>query len=317
LSGPVSIQADNRAAFFIEVTDLYGNPVLLTGGSRVTVYLSSSNPATGVFYDSAAEGNSISSIEIVEGSSGECFYYGDNTAGLCILTGSDNSPAEKDTGLRDASFIIEIISNTAPVLAAIGNRSVDEETELTFTVTATDIDVPEQDLTFSLDGAPAGAAIDPATGVFSWTPGEVQGPNSYDITFNVSDGLLIDSETITITVNEVNSAPVLNDIPESITIPEMSPYTLTVTASDFDLPADNLSFSVSGTFPAYLIDDGYVLVLTLIPDESQGPGDYDLTIRVTDGVLTDTRTIAVTRDRVSIAPELSAVGDKSIDRRPN
>jgi hypothetical protein len=66
--------------------------------------------------------------------------------------------------------------NAAPVLAAIGNKQVDELVELTFTATATDPDLPANTLTFSLGaGAPTGASIDATTGVFRWTPTEAQG----------------------------------------------------------------------------------------------------------------------------------------------
>ena len=51
-----------------------------------------------------------------------------------------------------------------------------EEMAYTFTAAATDVDVPAQTLTFSLVGAPAGAAIDSDTGVFTWTPTERRAP---------------------------------------------------------------------------------------------------------------------------------------------
>src|SRR5207253_9240199 len=48
--------------------------------------------------------------------------------------------------------------NTAPVLAAIGNKSVTEGSTLSFTISATDSDLPAQTLANSMDlGAPAGA----------------------------------------------------------------------------------------------------------------------------------------------------------------
>lgn len=59
-------------------------------------------------------------------------------------------------------------------------------------------------LTFSLDaGAPAGASIDPKTGVFSWTPTRAQGSNTYSITVRVADNgapPLTDAKTFTVTV---------------------------------------------------------------------------------------------------------------------
>jgi hypothetical protein len=97
--------------------------------------------------------------------------------------------------------------NTPPSLDPIGDQTVDELTELTFTATASDPDAGDT-LTFSLaDGAagavPAGAAITP-TGAFSWTPTEDQdGTHTFDVV--VSDGTDTDRETITVTVNEVTT----------------------------------------------------------------------------------------------------------------
>ena len=39
-------------------------------------------------------------------------------------------------------------------------------------------------------GAPDGAAIDPLTGVFTWTPTEAQGPQTYTVTVRVIDSTL-------------------------------------------------------------------------------------------------------------------------------
>ena len=95
--------------------------------------------------------------------------------------------------------------NSAPALAAIGARAVDELETLAFVATATDVDGDA--LSYRLSGAPAGASIDSATGAFTFTPTEAQGPGSYTFSVIVSDGPSTDSETITVTVREVNSAP--------------------------------------------------------------------------------------------------------------
>jgi hypothetical protein len=98
--------------------------------------------------------------------------------------------------------------NQEPVLAAIGDKTVEERSALNFTATASDPDVPENTLTFSLEGAPTGASIDSATGAFSWTPTEDQGPGQYTFTVKVCDNgtpVLCDTELITVTVNEDSS----------------------------------------------------------------------------------------------------------------
>src|SRR5262249_239061 len=73
---------------------------------------------------------------------------------------------------------ITVQANQPPTLAPINNNqpfTVNEGTPLTFTAVGDPRDAG-QTLTFSLQNAPAGAVIDPQTGVFTWTPAEVQGP---------------------------------------------------------------------------------------------------------------------------------------------
>ena len=92
---------------------------------------------------------------------------------------------------------------------------MDEGTLLSFTATASDADLPANGLTFSLLGAPEGAAIDAETGLFTWTPTEAQGPGIYSFAVRVTDDgdpSLFDEETISVTVSEVNVAPILDAI---------------------------------------------------------------------------------------------------------
>ncbi|MEP0366406.1 MAG: putative Ig domain-containing protein [Cyclobacteriaceae bacterium] len=99
-------------------------------------------------------------------------------------------------------FDLEVADvNDAPILAAIGEQSGDEQTEITFTASASDIDL-EATLAYSIDEASElkGMIIDEETGVFNWTPGEDE-VGTHDVTVTVSDGELSDEETVTITVN--------------------------------------------------------------------------------------------------------------------
>src|SRR4030095_13906789 len=70
---------------------------------------------------------------------------------------------------------------------------------LAFTAPATDIDLPAQTLTFSLDSGPSGAGITTA-GAFTWTPTAAQSTSSYVITISVSDVSLTDTKSFTVTV---------------------------------------------------------------------------------------------------------------------
>jgi len=83
-----------------------------------------------------------------------------------------------------------------------------EKSELTFTATATDPDIPANTFTFSLEdgdagSVPAGASIT-LGGLFTWTP-DAAGTFTFDVC--VSDGALEDCETINVTVTEAGLPP--------------------------------------------------------------------------------------------------------------
>src|SRR5205807_4202414 len=72
---------------------------------------------------------------------------------------------------------------------------------------------------------------------------EAQGPGVYNFNVIVSDGALTDTKSIQLTVNEVNVAPVLADVPASATIDEEALYSFQATATDHDLPANERTIS--------------------------------------------------------------------------
>jgi hypothetical protein len=217
-----------------------------------------------------------------------------------------------DGSLQDYEDITVTVNevNLAPVLDPIGPKSVNEETTLSFTATASDPDLPAQTLTFSLgDGAPSGATIS-SGGAFSWTPTEAQGPGSYVIRIIVSDGSLQDYEDITVTVNEVNVAPILEPIGNKA-VNELTLLTFTATASDADLPAQTLTFSLGAGAPAgaSITSAG---VFTWTPTEVQGPGSYVIRIIVSDGIDQDYEDITVTVNEVNQPPVLNPIGSKTV-----
>ena len=97
-------------------------------------------------------------------------------------------------------------ANGPPTINPMTNAVVNEGTLLTFTITASDTNLPPQRLTFSLDpSAPDGASIT-AGGVFSWTPTAAQGPGNYMIGVQVTDDgtpPLSGTNHFAVTVNEL------------------------------------------------------------------------------------------------------------------
>ncbi len=203
------------------------------------------------------------------------------------------------------------VADDPPVLGAIGNRTIDEGLLLEFAVSATDDDVPAGDLSYAVSGLPEGAAWDPSVRTFGWTPTEAQGPGTYRLNFTVSDGAGgTGSQTVTITVREVNVPPVLGAIGNR-TISEGSALSFIVNATDGDVPANDLSYAVSG-LPEGAAWDPSVRTFGWTPTEAQGPGTYRLNFTVSDGAGgTGSEVVTVTVDEVNDPPVADAGADRT------
>lgn len=185
------------------------------------------------------------------------------------------------------------VSNSAPVLTSIGNRSVNELEALAFTASASD---PDNDpLTFSLTGAPNGAAISP-TGSFSWTPTEAQGPGTYSFDVVVSDGALATFERLSVTVNEVNLPPELNAIGNKA-VETSKTLTFTAVATDADLPVNTLTFSLNSAPAGASISTSGDFTWT-----PSAAGTFSATVTVSDGNANDTETFTITVTDPSTQP---------------
>src|SRR5213079_1117070 len=187
--------------------------------------------------------------------------------------------------------------------------TITELSTLTVTNTASDVDLPANTLTFSLMSAPAGVNLNPSSGVLTWTPTEAQGPSTNLITVRVIDNGAppsSDTRSFTVVVTEANSAPVLT-VPPDQTVTELSTLTVTNTASDADLPANTLTFSLVSA-PAGVNLDSSSGVLSWTPTEAQGPSTNVITVKVTDNgapSLSDTKSFTVVVSEAISAPVLT------------
>jgi hypothetical protein len=95
-----------------------------------------------------------------------------------------------------------LATNTPPVLGPVTNVTVLKGRLLALTFTATDADIPAQQLTFTLSNAPPGATINETNGTFAWMPSGPAGTVTTNITVVVTDNgkpNKSDSETFTVT----------------------------------------------------------------------------------------------------------------------
>jgi hypothetical protein len=201
-------------------------------------------------------------------------------------------------------------TNHPPVLAPNSDQTVVEQTLLSFVASGSDVD--GNPLTYSLDpGAPTNATINPTNGTFSWTPTEVQGPSSNSITIRVSDGTLSDAKTFSVTVTESNRPPVLAAIADQ-TVTELSELSFVAGATDPDLPANTLTFTLDPGAPTNATINTTNGTFSWTPTEAQGPSSNSITIRVSDGTLSDTKTFSVMVVETNAAPQLSAISDRTV-----
>ncbi len=190
--------------------------------------------------------------------------------------------------------------NNAPVLQAIDNTSVDENSSLSFSVSATDAD--GDTITYTATGLPSGATF--ANQTFSWTPGYTQA-GTYQVTFVASDGQAQDSETITITVSNINRAPVLTSIGDK-SVNENALLSFSVSAADED--GDEISYSVQ-TLPSGAVFGNQTFTWT--PGYTQA-GTHQVTFTASDGTASDSETITITVNNTNQPPVLGSVGNKSV-----
>lgn len=225
------------------------------------------------------------------------------------LDGGNTYPVEVEatSGASSAttSFNVTVIeTNTPPVIDPIADVSVDEGGTAMSQATASDSDIPVQSLTFSLATGPSGATVHPSTGAFSWPTDEADGPGSYPVTVRVRDngsGLLTDETTFTVFVEEVNQAPVLDAITDkAVTIG--ATLSFTATASDADLPANQLTFTLEPGAP----EGATIDPMTGAFDWTPGPGtagSHVVAVRVTDDgepTMSDTDQFLITVEPASL-----------------
>ena len=233
------------------------------------------------------------------------------------VTATNQPPPSTLIGAADPTAA----GNQAPVLTNPGNKTVNENVLLQFTISATD-DGPATALIFSAGSLPSGATLTPS-GTFSWTPSFTQGLTTpYPVTITVTDaGGLTASQSFNITVGNVNRPPTLSPSPVgNRTVNENQTLTIAFSATDPD--GDTLSFPpTTQTLPSGA---------TLTPGTTAGTATfswtpsfaqsqttpYPVTITVTDaGGLTASQSFNITVGNVNRPPAWlspSPIGNQTV-----
>jgi hypothetical protein len=163
----------------------------------------------------------------------------------------------------------------APLLGQIADQTSDENSAVSFVVSATD---PDGDtLAYAATGLPPGLTIVATTGAIggylSFTSA-----GTYHVTVTVFDGTLSASQSFTWTVNNVNRPPAMAALGNVTTVAGTG-VSLPVTAIDPD--GDAITFNINGLPPGVAFDNSTHLI-TGTPSTA---GAYTVTVAANDGNL--------------------------------
>ncbi len=169
-------------------------------------------------------------------------------------TGGDSFTYRADSGTNSIGITTVNLTitpvNDAPVFVGTpANTTIAEQTLLSVTNAATDVDVPANVLSYTLINPPGNASIN-ASGVISYTPSESEGPSTNTIRTVVSDGTVSITNSFVVVVTEVNVAPVAvnNSYLLTNTVLTVAASGVLANDTDSDLPANILTaILVSGT----------------------------------------------------------------------
>ncbi|MGE4588028.1 MAG: cadherin domain-containing protein [Acidaminococcaceae bacterium] len=341
----------------INVTDANDAPIITSngGGEEAAINVpEDSTPVTTVTATDADVPADTLTFSIVGGADAAKFTINSSTGELSFITApnyEEPTDANEDGiyhvnvqvadghgGIDIQTISITVTdANFAPVITSNGGGdtatiSVAENTTAVTTVTATDADQPPDTLVYDIIGGADSNrfVINSSTGALSFNSApNYEAPfgadNSYEVIVQVYDGHGgTDIQTITVNVTDANDAPIITSngggTSAAVSIVEDTTAVTTVTATDADVPADTLTYSITGGADAakFTINSstGALSFITApnyeAPTDAGGNNVYDVIVQVSDGHGgTDTQAIAVTVTDGNFAPVITSNGGSS------
>ncbi len=336
----VTVQASDGTltdtqAIAVTVTDVNEAPAITSndGGANAAVSVAEKTKAvTTVTADDPDLGDTLT-FSILGGADAAKFTIDAVTGALTFLTAPNfENPTSaggtnvfkvrvevSDGELTDIQTITVNVTNVneGPVITSNGGGAtaainIAENSTAVAKVTSKDPDAAAAKI-FSITGGADAAKfiINAATGVLTFVAApdfenkaDVGANNVYNVTVQVSDGTLTDTQAIAVTVTNVNEAPVITsnggDAAATVNVSENSTAVTIVTASDPDAGALK-TFSISGGADAAKFTiNATTGVLSFVsapdfdtPTDADGNNIYKVTVQVSDGTLIDTQVLSV------------------------
>jgi len=160
--------------------------------------------------------------------------------------------------------------------------------------------------------------INPSTGALDFItardyemPNDAGSNNIYNVTIQASDGMLSVTQDIAVTIVPANDNNPAITSQNNFSIPENTNTIAAITATDADLPAQNLTYSIIGGADATkfsILGTTGALTFITAPD-FETPADfnldniYEVVVQVSDGTYNGTQNISVqVADVVNLFP---------------
>ena len=352
LAGGASTVVDDEIVVTINLTDENEAPTITGGPTSRSVPENSTAVATYTASDVDASDTLRWSVE----SAGDGSFFEISSGGVLTFTNAPNFEDKQDANADNVYNVTVSVSDTGGMSAtravAVTVTNINEAPEITTdSAMYTAFNVDENTATAVVIKTYAASDVD-AGSVLTWTlegddrldftittntqgqgelkfanvpnyemPADADTMNDYDVTVKVRDnhtGQLSDTLTVSVTVDDVNEAPVITSPPATRSIPENSTAVATFSATDVDA-SGTLTWSVESADDGgkFTIDPSSgVLTFTNAPDfeTPTDTGDtamnntYVLTVKVEDDgspAMSDTHTVTVTVTNINEAPEIT------------
>jgi hypothetical protein len=290
----LSVSENGTAVTTVVATDLDGTSpsYSIVGGADATLF--AINAATGVLtFISApnfeaptdAGANNVYDV-IVRASDGVLF---DDQALAVTVTNVNEAPVVTSNGGGDTASV-----------------SVSENSTSVATVSASDPEGTVRTYAIASGADAALFTINAATGVLSFVsapnfeaPADAGANNVYDVIVSASDGSLLDTQAIAVTVTNVNEGV---SITSSASVSAIENGTAATMVSATDLDGDAILYAISGGADAALFSiNALTGALSFVsapnfeaPADAGGDNNYNVTVSASDGIVTATQAVSIT-----------------------
>ena len=313
-------------------------PVITSDGNGAPAALSRPENSTAVTDVNATDGDGDPLTYSVSGGADAARFTIDPSTGVLTFLVAPDFEVPTDAGLNnvynvivsasdgslsDAQTIAVTVTNvnesgSPPTITSDGGGATAALSRLENSTAATDVNATDPDvgqtLTYSITGGADMLAftIVPSTGVLTFLnapnfelPTDIGLNNVYDVTVQVSDGGLTDTQAIAVTVTNVNEfPPVINSngggASAALSMPENQAVVTDVDATDGDIGSLTYSISAGADATDFTINSTTGLLSFATPPDFEAPADsnldniYELTVAASDGSLSDTQALTVT-----------------------